>query len=117
MKNNTFLKSVKCAFLGLVAGIKKERNFTIYFINVAITLILNIIFGFSYIQFLIWGLTIAGVFSAECINTAIEAICNYLTENKDEKIKFIKDIAAGAVLCWGILFYAAEIIMLLMKIF
>ena len=37
-------------------------------------------------------------FTAEALNTAIERLCDKIEPNKDDKIKIIKDIAAGAVL-------------------
>ena len=117
MKNKNFLYSIKNAFIGLTGAIKQEKNFKIYFINIIITLILNILFKFSLIEFLIWGITIVGVFSAECINTAIENLCDFLTKEKNEKIKIIKDVAAGAVLCWGLIFYIAETVLIGVKIF
>ena len=85
--------------------------------HILITLPLNLLLGFSIPQHLIWGVCVIGVFSAECINTAIERLCNFLTEAYNEQIKAIKDIAAGAVCCWGIAFYSAEIIMLGMNLF
>jgi diacylglycerol kinase len=116
LKNKTFLSSVRCAFNGLFRAIIQEKNYMIYFLNVAITAVINICFKFSAIEFLIWGITIAGVFSAECINTAIERLCDYLTEEKNEAIKFIKDVAAGAVLCWGGIFYLTEIVLVLTRL-
>jgi diacylglycerol kinase len=112
MKNKNFLYSVKNAFIGILTAIKQEKNFKIYFLNIIVTFILNIIFKFSLIEYLIWAGAFIGVFSTECINTAIENLCDFLTEEKNEKIKIIKDIAAGAVLWWGFLFYIAEIVMI-----
>lgn len=111
MKNKTFLSSVRCAFNGLFTALESEKNYKIYLCNVLLTLPLNIFLGFSYIEFIIYGITFVGVFSAECFNTVAEKICDYLTEEKDEKIRVIKDIAAAGVLCWGGAFYLAEIIM------
>lgn len=51
-----------------------------------------------------------GVFASECVNTAMEHMCNRITTDMDAEIRLIKDIAAGAVLCWGIVFFAAEFI-------
>lgn len=117
MKNKNFLCGVKCAVSGLLLALRTEKNFIVYLIHILVTLPLNILFGFTVTEFLIWGICVIGVFSAECTNTAIEHICNFLTEAYNEKIKIIKDIAAGAVCCWGIAFYASEIIMLGWKIF
>ena len=116
MKNKNFFYSVKNAFVGFLNAFKKEKNFKVYFINIVITLIFNILFKFSVIEFLVWFGTIAGVFSAECINTAIERICDFLTTEQNDKIKVIKDVAAVAVLCWGFAFYIAEIVMIGVKI-
>ena len=117
VKNKTFLDSIKCAINGLKRAIGGEKNFRIYFINVAIFSVLNLIFHFSLLEFSIFAVCIAGVFSSECINTAIEAICDFVTDDYSNKIKFIKDVAAGGVLCWGIAFYAYELIMIGMKLF
>ena len=117
MKNKTFLDSVKCAINGLKKAIGGEKNFRIYFLNVALFSVLNLIFRFSLLEFLVFGVCIAGVFSAECINTAIETFCDFITSEYSDKIRFIKDVAAGGVLCWGIAFYAYELIMIGMKLF
>lgn len=117
MKNKNFLIGVKCAVSGLLLALRTEKNFIVYLIHILVTLPLNILLGFTMLEHLIWLVCVIGVFSAECINTAIEHICNFLTEEYHEKIKAIKDIAAGAVCCWGIAFYASEIIMLGLNIF
>ena len=116
MKNKTFLHSVQCALNGLFAAIKSEKNFIIYFLHILVTLPINILLGFSYIEFLIYAITICGVFAAECINTAFEKVCDFLTEEYNEKIKIIKDIAAGTVCCWGIAFYLAEVVMIVIHV-
>ena len=48
----------------------------------------------------------------ECMNTAIERACDFLTEDTNDKIKAIKDIAAGAVICMGFAFYITNIILI-----
>ena len=44
------------------------------------------------------ALAIGSVISAELVNTAIERLCDYITKEYSKDIKFIKDVAAGAVL-------------------
>jgi diacylglycerol kinase len=117
MKNDNFIQSVICAAKGLLAAIKKEKNFIIYFAHIAITILINIAICLSPWQWAIYILCIIGVFSSECINTAIETLCNYISCEYDERIKYIKDVAAGAVLCWGIAFYAFELIMIGVSVF
>ena len=117
MKNKNFLHGVRHALAGLCLALRTEKNFTVYLFHILVTLPLNLLMGFSVTEHLIWGVCVLGVFSAECANTAIERLCNFLTEAYNEQIKSIKDIAAGAVCCWGIAFYAAELIMLGMNLF
>ena len=117
MKNKNFLQSVKHAFIGLGSAFKKERNFKIYFINVFVTLVLNIILKFSLFQYCIWFITTCGVFSAECFNTVAEHICDKMKREFDIEIKYIKDVAAGGVLCWGFAFYLIELAMVLYNVF
>lgn len=112
MKNKTMFESFLCAVKGLLLALRTEKNFRFYCLHILITLPINLFLGFSGAEHLIYGVCVAGVFSAECVNTVAERLCDYLAEAYDEKIKAIKDIAAGAVLCWGIAFYIAEAIML-----
>lgn len=116
MKNKNFFQSVRKASVGLWSAIKRERNFKIYFLNVFVTLILNITFGFSVTQYILWFLTIAGVYSAECFNTVAEKICDKIIQEFDRDIRYIKDVAAGGVLCWGIAFYLVELISIIYNI-
>ena len=111
MKNKNFFQSVKKATKGLFQAIRKEKNFKTYFLNVFITLVLNIVFKFTLTQYILWFLTIIGVYSAECFNTVAECICDKITKEFDRDIRYIKDVAAGGVLCWGIAFYLTEIVM------
>lgn len=112
MKNKTIFQSILCAVRGLLLALRTEKNFGFYFLNILITLPINLLLGFSGTEHLIYAICAAGVFSAECVNTALERLCDYLAEHCDEKIRAIKDIAAGSVLCWGIAFYIAEVVML-----
>ena len=116
VKNKTFLSSVRCAFNGLFTALESEKNYKIYLCNILLTLPLNIMLGFSWVEFIIYGVCIVGVFSAECFNTAIEKICDFLTQEKDDRIKVIKDIAAAGVLCWGGAFYVSEAIMIALHV-
>lgn len=113
MKNKTFFHTLCCAYKGLLTAFKIEKNYKIYLYHVLCTLPINIILHFSFVEFFIYGLCIIGVFSAECFNTAIENICDFLTKEYNEQIKIIKDIAAAGVLCWGIAFYLTEAILII----
>lgn len=112
MKNKTLLSSIRCACNGLLIAMESEKNFKIYAAHILVTVPINLFVHLSAIEWLIYTICVIGVFSAECTNTAIEKTCDFLTTEYREKIKFIKDVSAGSVLCWGIAFYVAEIVMI-----
>ena len=51
----------------------------------------------AWVDFLVVLLATAFVVFAEIINSAIEALCDFVEARHNEKIKVIKDIAAAAV--------------------
>lgn len=110
LKNNNIIDSIKCAAHGFAAVFKTEKNCLFYCVNILIFGVINYLINTSLTFWVTYGICIIGVFSTECINTAIERVCDFLINNIDERIKFIKDIAAAGVLCWGIAFYAVEAI-------
>jgi diacylglycerol kinase len=56
----------------------------------------------AWVDFLVILLATACVVFAEIINSAIEALCDFVEDRHNEKIKVIKDMAAAAV---GILMF------------
>lgn len=51
----------------------------------------------AWVDFLLIVVVTAFVVFAEMMNSAIEALCDFVEERHNEKIKVIKDIAAAAV--------------------
>jgi diacylglycerol kinase len=51
----------------------------------------------AWVDFLLILVVTAFVVFAEIVNSAIEALCDFVEERHNEKIKIIKDIAAAAV--------------------
>lgn len=112
MKNKTFISSVKCALNGLFLALKQEKNFKAYLLHILLTVPFNIYFHYTAIEWIVYIMCVCGVFGMECMNTAIERLCDYMTEEPNEKIKIVKDMAAGAVICFGFAFYLTNIILL-----
>lgn len=109
MKNKTFFDSVKCALRGYIAGVRTEKNFPIYFGIAAVFFVVNLLCGISFTEHIVYFGLVAGAFSAEFINTAIEHLANLISKEYDREIKLAKDIAAAGVLAWGLVFFGAEI--------
>lgn len=110
VKNKTFFQSVACAVKGLVHALKTEKNYRYYLAITLFFLIMNIILGVEFVCYLFQIVTTLGVFACECVNTAIEHLCDKMTSDIDPAIRLAKDIGAGAVLCWGIAFLVLEFI-------
>ncbi|MDQ5946562.1 MAG: diacylglycerol kinase, partial [Pseudomonadota bacterium] len=62
----------------------------------------------EWVDFLLIALVTGLVLVAEMFNSAIEALCDFVEDSHNEKIKVIKDIAAAAVgitiLMWFLVF-------------
>lgn len=108
MKNTSFLQSVKCAAKGVASGFRTERNFKIYSVIALVFLALNIITSSGFYDYIILLALTCGAFSAEYVNTAIERLCDSLCPEPNKNVRFIKDVAAGAVFVTGIAFFGAE---------
>ncbi len=100
-KKESFLvnrfKSVGYAFKGAIFLIKTEASIKI---QVAIAFVVTIVGFFLNISTTEWILqcfAIALVMSIEGVNTAIEAVADFIHPEHHKKIGIIKDIAAGAV--------------------
>jgi len=91
------IKSVTYAVKGFYLLITTEHSIMVQLTISALMCILGFYLKISAVEWMFQILAIGLVLTAESLNTAIEAICNYIQPNFDKKIGFIKDIAAGAV--------------------
>ncbi|MGQ7947379.1 diacylglycerol kinase family protein [Flavobacterium sp. WC2509] len=101
-KDNTFvkgrLKSVTFAVKGALKLITTEHSIMVQFsIGILIT-ILGFYLNITKTEWLFQTLAIGFVMSIEGLNTAVEKIADFIHPNYHERIGFIKDIAAGAVM-------------------
>ena len=96
------LKSFRDAFKGIGILIRSERNFQIHAVAFALSLGAGFYFDIRQGEFIIIILVSALVFALEGVNTAIEKLCDEVTEERKESIRKIKDVAAGAVLVGAI---------------
>lgn len=94
---DTRLKSIGYAFKGVIFLLKTEASVQIQFVIAIILTILGFYFDISTVEWMFQIFAIGLVISTESINTAIEAIADFIHPENHEKIGLIKDIAAGAV--------------------
>ncbi|MBD3862181.1 diacylglycerol kinase [Olleya marilimosa] len=107
------LKSVGYAFKGMLLLLKTEASIQIQFCIAIIVTVAGFYFKISSTEWIMQCFAIGLVMSVEGVNTAIEAIADFVHPEHHEKIGFIKDIAAGAVFIASI---AASIIGLIIYI-
>lgn len=97
------LKSFKYAFNGLWILLRDEHNSRIHLFFAILTIFGGFWFKISSTEWMILLLTIALVFAAEFFNSAIEALADKISPEKDELVKKAKDLAAGGVLITAII--------------
>ncbi|GAA4898552.1 diacylglycerol kinase family protein [Flaviramulus aquimarinus] len=91
------LKSVGYAFKGAILLLKTEASIKIQFVLALLVTAAGFFFNISSTEWIIQLLAIGLVMSLEGLNTAIEAIADFIHPEHHNKIGLIKDIAAGAV--------------------
>jgi len=98
LMRQSFVKSVNCSINGLKHAVKTERNFKIQVVCGISILLLGIEAKLSKTEWCILFLTVGFVLCMELINTCIEKTMDLVHPEYSEKVKVIKDIAAGVVL-------------------
>jgi len=111
------LKSVGFAFKGAILLLKTEASIKIQFTLGILVTIAGFYYQISTTEWLIQLLAIGLVMCAEGINTAIEAIADFIHPEHHKKIGLIKDIAAGAVFIAAIFTSIIGLIIYIPKIF
>ena len=114
------IKGVKVALKGALLLLKTEASIQVQFGLALIMTVLGFLLKISATEWMIQLLAIAAVMGAEGLNTAVEKIADFVHPNHHQKIGFIKDIAAGAVMLVsifaviiGIIIYLPKIILLI----
>ena len=107
------VKSFSYAFTGLFSVLNTEGHMRFHLIMCihVIAFVLKF-YDFSTTQWAVLMLTTSSVLIAEIINTAFERICDTITKEYNENIKYVKDISAGAVLITAIASVAVGIFLL-----
>ena len=105
------------AFNGLKILIKEEHNAWIHLFAAFCVLTAGVVFRISTPEWLAVIFCIGLVISLELINSAIENMADFLSKEKNETIKKIKDLSAGAVLVAAIASAVIGLIIFLPKIF
>ena len=96
------LRSFRYAFAGVRLLLREEHNARIHATITVLVVVAGIVLRVSPVEWGVLVMCIGMVLAAEAFNSAIERICDYLTTEHDDRIRDIKDLAAGAVLLCAI---------------
>lgn len=104
MKKNNFFslhargRSFRFAFEGIRDFFKSEPNAWIHLVATVVAIDLSFILEISLSEWFAIIIVIGMVWTAEMFNTSIEKIMDLVSPEKSPRVKFIKDVSAGAVL-------------------
>jgi diacylglycerol kinase len=110
------LKSFTYAFNGLKILIREERNSKVHLCAAFFALTLGFVLGITKLEWIAICFAISMVFILELINTAIENMADFISPEKNDTIKKIKDLAAAAVLIGSITSLATGTLVFLPKL-
>ena len=97
-KAENFFKSQGYARNGLRLIFKNERNFKIHLSIAILVIIAGFVLKISYQDWIAVNLVISMVLISETMNSAVEAVCDTISQEYKVNIKYAKDVSAGAVL-------------------
>ena len=119
MKNNFTIKARLASFAnawrGVTVFIRQEHNTWIHCAVTIMVIIAGFLFHISISEWIAVIFAIGLVLAAEAINSAIERLSDVVQPEKDDRIRDVKDISAGAVLICAIAAAVIGIIIFLPK--
>ena len=116
-KNHHLIQAMGHAWDGIIDVVTQERNMRYHLLAAVTVIILGFLLNVDRLEWLWFLLAILVVFSAEFLNTVIEAVTDLLGEHHyDVNIKKAKDVAAGGVLITAIFAVLVGLIIFLPKL-
>lgn len=102
MKKGRFISSFNYAVQGIISVLKTEKNMKFHYLAAIAIIIISLFFDISSTEFMLMLFAIVLVVFAEMINTAIERTIDLVVQEYNPIAKYVKDVAAGAVLITAI---------------
>ncbi len=109
--------SFRHAIRGILALIRTEHNAWIHALAALAAILLGFLVRLHAGQWTLVILCIGLVLTAEAFNTCVEKLCDLVHPGSDERVGFIKDVAAGAVLLASVAAALVGAIIFLPRIF
>ena len=110
------LKSFSYAFSGLKTALIKEHNARIHLVAAVMALGCAAYFRISCYEWIAVVFAIGFVFAMELFNSAIENMADFVTQERHDTIRKVKDLSAAAVLASALAALVVGLIVFLPKI-
>ena len=104
------------AFVGLVSSLR-DKSVQIQYVLAILACIVAWMIDCDYYEWLAILLCSGLVIVVEILNTCIEKLCDLYSTERNEKIKYIKDLAAGGVLFASLIALAIGILIFVHHLF
>lgn len=95
--------SFRFAFRGLASLFKNEHNARIHLIAAIVVVTAGIILRINLLEWCLLSVVIGLVFLTELFNTSLEVLGDVVDPERNDRIRDVKDYAAGAVLISAII--------------
>jgi diacylglycerol kinase (ATP) len=105
------------AFSGLKSFFINEKNSWIHLFAAICVIVAGYVLGISTIEWIAIIFAIGLVVSLELVNSSVETLADFISPEKHEKIKTVKDLAAAGVLISAIAALVIGLIVFMPKIF
>ncbi len=110
------IRSIGFALDGLLEAFRSERNMKIHFVAMLVVILLGTWFRIEAWEWVAILFCVALVISMEMINTTIESIMDHLHPDTHDRVRLIKNVSAGAVLCAAVISLVIGIIIFMPRI-
>jgi len=92
------LRSLRHGGRGLLFLARSEHNAWLHLAATAAAIGTGLALRIDSVDCRLIAAAVLWVWSAEALNTAVERICNLVSPGPDERVRIVKDVAAGGVL-------------------
>ena len=111
------INSFKNAFKGGAITFSSQRNFRFHVSVFIMVAVLGLLYKINLSEWCIFLQSSGLVLIAEMFNTSLEYLCDFITKEKKEEIRKVKDVAAGAVLIAALISLIIGVIIFLPRMF
>jgi diacylglycerol kinase (ATP) len=111
------VRSFRFALEGIAAFFQSEHNAWLHFMATIAVFTLATLVGVTKTELLALVFAIGFVWVTEMFNTCIERVMDFVSDQRHKEIKFIKDLAAGAVLVAAITALVVGVVVFIPKLF